>query len=212
MTAEPPASLLSLHLAAPAPRPGSGVAANDAPDAPEGPGAREEPGAARVSAQPSTSPVPEAETAPVPSDLYAYWRRLARGGSVDGGLADGDKLDASLIGTRWPFSLLLRGAPEAPLDIVRVFRPDPDAPGGSAAASRGGHPLAEDMCSQVSSWALAMARQALLTRKPEVAVERFVLADAERMYRALALPCRRAGSPVPDVLLYLHLYERSGAG
>jgi hypothetical protein len=203
MTAEPPASLLSLQLTAPAPRPRFATDLDEGPDAPEEPVAEHV--SAQSAAQSTARSLPERETAPVPADLYVYWRRLARGG-----LADGDKLDAHLIGNRWPFSLLLRGAPEAPLDIVRVFRPDPDAPGGGSTPSRGGHPLAEDMCSQVSSWALAMARQALLTRTPEVAVERFVLADAERVYRALALPCRRPDSPVPDVLLYLHLYEHGG--
>lgn len=144
------------------------------------------------------------ETAPppVPSDLLTYWRRLARAG-----IADASALDAATIGRRWPYTLLLRGEAETPLDIARVYRPIAGDEAGSAQFS--GHPLAGDLCSQVSSWALALAREAVLSRHPEISLERFALADHACVYRALALPCAWPGDYRAYVLLYLHSTTRS---
>jgi hypothetical protein len=146
------------------------------------------------------SPTPAATTAafPPPADLYTYWRRLARVG-----IPDVDHLDAATISATWPYALLLRGRVRAPMDIVRVFRPT--AMGGGSGADGGSHPLAGDLCSQVSSWALTLARDAMMKGEPIVAVERFLLSGHTRRYRGLALPCHRAGSTSAYVLLYLHV-------
>jgi len=139
---------------------------------------------------------------PPPADLYTYWRRLARVG-----IPDVDHLDAATIAAAWPHALLLRGRVRSPMDIVRVFRPA--AMGGDGGADGGGHPLAGDPCSQVSSWALTLARDAMMRCEPIVAVERFPLSGATRRYRGLALPCHRAGSTSAYVLLYLHVVADS---
>jgi hypothetical protein len=135
---------------------------------------------------------------PPPADLHTYWRRLARVGIPDVG-----QLDAATISANWPYALLLRGRVRAPMDIVRVFRPA--AMAGDGGTTGGSHPLAGDLCSQVSSWALTLARDAMMRCEPVVAVERFRLSGHTRGYRGLALPCHRAGSTSAYVLLYLHV-------
>lgn len=137
-----------------------------------------------------------------PADVYTYWRRLARVG-----IPDVDQLDPATISANWPYALLLRGRVRAPLDIVRVFRPTGMGGGNGADGADGaGHPLAGDLCSQVSSWALTLARDAMMQCEPIVAVERFRLSGTSRRYRGLALPCHRAGSTSAYVLLYLHVF------
>ena len=202
----PAASLLDIPIARPEPAPESSAPTPEPAAATGGAGetavqppapandtrvAPDQPGAA------ASEPTPEAGPARnLPTDLYAYWRRLARDG-----MADADALDAGAIAQQWPYALLLRGRLDAPLDIVRVFRPAAGGPSGSGSAS---HPLAGDLCSQVSSWALAMARDCVVTGEPAVDVERFVLGGMARNYRGLALPCRRGGERWTYVLLYLH--------
>lgn len=151
---------------------------------------------APTSAEPVPAPDNPAERLrELPRDLYAYWRRLARDG-----MAEADALDAGAIAERWPYALLLRGRLDAPLDIVRVFRPT----GANSSETAAAHPLAGDLCSQVSSWALALARDCVVTGEPAVDVERFMLSGMARNYRGLALPCRRSGERATYVLLYLH--------
>ncbi len=202
----PPASLLDIPVARPdraaaETAPEAGVPARRSTSTPP-PEPANDTQAPAVEPEPARAPVaaPGGDSKParaLPRDLYAYWRRLARDG-----LADVDAVDAGGVAERWPYTLLLRGRPDAPLDIVRVFRPaGMDADGGGDGA---GHPLAGDLCSQVSSWALALARDCVVTREPAVDVERFVLAGTARTYRGLALPCRRSGERWTYVLLYLH--------
>lgn len=197
----PAASLLDIPIARP-----DGPPVEAAPE-PAAPARRDTPGKPEQPPQPANdtqasaaepAPTPRQERQPrreLPRDLYAYWRRLAREG-----MADVDEIDAGGVADRWPYALLLRGRLDAPLDIVRVFRP-----GGSAGGESGAtHPLAGDLCSQVSSWALALARDCVVTGEPAVDVERFVLGGMARNYRGLALPCRRRGERWTYVLLYLH--------
>ncbi len=143
-----------------------------------------------------------------PPDLGRYWRRLGKGGP-----ALVEDLDPGLIAARWPYTLLIRVPEDGLLDVVQVFANGAGAAngrGGAPAEDEGGHPFADDRCSQISTWVLRLARHVAQDLAPRETTEAFPVGPGLRRFAARALPCRSRSDRAPYVLVNVTQAEEAG--
>ncbi|MBK1696270.1 hypothetical protein CKO21_03320 [Rhodovibrio salinarum] len=148
--------------------------------------------------QPASGSKPVA-TGPEYRRLLDYWRALARQGRVSV-----EKLDGDMIAARWPYAMLLRVPPGGIVDIIQVFAPACDANGtGAETGVCAQNPFARDQASQISSWVLQVAQDAVGCHQPSRHQETFYQAGRARCLLAELLPCHVEGDRAAYLLLHL---------
>lgn len=154
--------------------------------------------AGRPSPQRSVQSTPRAVEAPPPraTDIVDYWSRLRNGRRYP---AAGN-LDAELIVSSWPNSILLSRSPgERGMRAAALFKPL----GANAVAAQQGAGRRVDFAPMVVEWVLALAEETLRSGRPLAEKEVFELPAGRARYAACTLPLSDDQIHVDHVLCYV---------